>query len=148
MNEALRTPRPRGRMSTSERLARQLFQSIAKGGPQSESIELLHPEAEVAPSYDPTVLLSPSELGRHLTSRDEPRVLEARADSYRSLDDERVIVEGQVVLKEANGCTGYRSVTWALVFRDGLLYRSWATSSLRDAERRLSAAGPELEPAA
>ena len=143
MNEALRASRDKARMATSERLARRLFKRATEDGASPESIALLHAEAEVTPSYNPTVTLSPAELRRHLASRDEPRVVEARADNYQSLDDERVIVEGQIVMKDANGGTGYRLVVWAMLFRDGLLYRSWATSSFSDAEARLIARRPE-----
>jgi hypothetical protein len=112
-------------MFESERLARDL--------------SWLHPEAQIAPSYDASIVVSRADLEAHLMSEAEPAVMEARADKYTPVDDERVIVEGQVRIRRGGGGGfDYRPAVWALIFRDGLLYRSWAVGSVLDAEARLS----------
>ena len=128
-----------GAVVESEKLARAFFERAARSA-QPESVEFLHPEAEVAPSFDPTLSLSPAELAAHFSARNEPRTTEAYADTYHPLDNERVIVEGQVVIRQ-DGASDYRTVVWAMVFRDGLLYRSLALSSVREAEARLGSLG-------
>ena len=126
-------------MVESEKFARAFFERAARSA-QPESIAFLHPEAEVTPSFDPTLTLSPAELAVHFSARKEPRSTEAYANTYHPLDEERVIVEGQVVVRQ-DGLSDYRPVVWAMVFRDGLLYRSWALSSVREAEARLGSLG-------
>jgi hypothetical protein len=123
-------------MFESERLARELFHRSASGR-QAENLSWLHPDARIVPSYDASITVSPPDLEAHLMSEAEPAVLEARADTYTPVDDERVIVEGQVCVRRAGGGFDYRPTVWALIFRDGLLYRSWALRSVGDAEARL-----------
>jgi len=115
----------------SERLARALFSRSARGE-QADSLASLHPDAVISPSYDPAATVSPAELERHLTGRDVRRVLDAHGHTYIPLDDERIIVEGQVRLRTEDGVE-YRPTVWALVFRDRLLYRSWAVGSAQEA---------------
>jgi|KBSSwiStaDraftv2_1062776.scaffolds.fasta_scaffold1792585_2 hypothetical protein len=67
-------------------------------------------------------------------SHEEPAVLEAVAHSYSPIDDERIIVEGQVLLRTPERGFSYRSAVWALIFLDGLLYRSWCVASVHEAE--------------
>jgi hypothetical protein len=119
----------------SERLARQLFDRSQRGD-QADSVPALHPEAEIAPSYDPSSVVSRDDFVAHLQSGDEPRVVDATGHVYRPLDDERIIVEGRVRVRQENGFAD-RSIVWALVFRDGLLYRSWAVKNVAQAETRL-----------
>ena len=52
-------------MLESERLARVLFERSARGG-QEENVDLLHPDAEIAPSFDPTLILTTDEVVAHL----------------------------------------------------------------------------------
>jgi hypothetical protein len=125
-------------MFESERLARELFDRSASGH-QAENLSSLHPEAQIAPSYDAAITVSRADLEAHLMSEAEPAVMEARADKYTPVDDERIIVEGQVCVRRGGGGFDYRPTVWALIFRDGLLYRSWAVRSFRDAEARLAA---------
>ena len=120
-------------MFESERLARKLFERSALGQ-QSENLDLLHPEVEIAPSYDTSITVSRAELEAHLMSHEEPAVLEAVAHSYSPIDDERIIVEGQVLLRTPERGFSYRSAVWALIFLDGLLYRSWCVASVHEAE--------------
>jgi ketosteroid isomerase-like protein len=117
----------------SERLARELFARSARGQ-QAENLDLLHPDVKIAPSYDTSITVSRAELEAHLMSHEEPAVLEARADSYFPLDNERIIVEGQVLLRTPERGFSYRSAVWALIFRDGVLYRSWCLASVHEAE--------------
>ena len=124
-------------MFASERLARELFHRSASGQ-QAENLSRLHPEAQIVPSYDASLAVSPADLEAHLMRGAEPAVMEARADKYTPVDDERVIVEGQVRIRRAGGGFDYRRTVWALMFRDGLLYRSWAVRSVGDAEARLA----------
>ena len=48
-------------MFESERLARKLFERSALGQ-QSENLDLLHPEVEIAPRYDTSITVSRAEL--------------------------------------------------------------------------------------
>ncbi len=125
-------------MFESERLARQFFRRSASGR-QAESLDWLHPDAQIVPSYDESITVSRPDLEAHLMSKAAPAVMEAFADKYRPLDDERIVVEGQVRLRQAGGGFAYRPAVWALIFRDGLLYRSWALTSVVEAEARLAA---------
>jgi hypothetical protein len=120
-------------MFESERLARKLFERSALGQ-QSENLDLLHPEVEIAPSYDTSITVSRAELEAHLMSHEEPAVLEAVAHSYSPIGDERIIVEGQVLLRTPERGFSYRSAVWSLIFLDGLLYRSWCVASIHEAE--------------
>jgi ketosteroid isomerase-like protein len=124
-------------MLASERLARMLFERSARGA-QTENVDLLHPEAEIAPSYEPSLILTADEVVAHLAGADEPRVMAAHGHNYIALDDERVIVNGDVHVRRAGGGFEYRQAVWAFVFRDGLIYRSWCVESMREAEARLA----------
>ena len=121
----------------SERLAREFFARSAEGH-HERNLPFIHPEAEIAPTHDPSVIVSLAEVAAHLQRDMEPRVLDARGDVFTPLDDARIIVEGNVrVTRPGGGFDAYPAV-WAMVFRDGLLYRGWALRSVNEAERRLA----------
>jgi hypothetical protein len=101
----------RGDMFESERLARELFDRSASGR-QAENLSWLHPEAQIVPSYDASITVSPPDLEAHLMSEAEPAVMDARAETYTPVDDERVIVEGQVRVRRAGGGFDYRPTVW------------------------------------
>jgi ketosteroid isomerase-like protein len=124
-------------MLESERLARVLFERSQRGA-QAENLELLHPQAEIAPSHDPSLILTADEVVAHLAGADEPRMMDARGRDYVALDDEQVIVEGDVRVRRVGGGFDYRETVWAIVFRDGLLYRSWCCGNVHEAEARLA----------
>jgi hypothetical protein len=123
-------------MLESERLAREFFARSVLGH-HEQNVPFLHPEAEIVPTHDPTTLETPRELAAHLQRRLEPRVLEARGDVFTPLDNARVVVEGHVRMTRPGGGLDARPTVWALVFRDGLLYRAWALRSVLEAELRL-----------
>ncbi len=124
-------------MLESEVLARALFRSSARGE-QGQNLTSVHPDAEIAPSFDPRRTLTAGDLRAHLEAQDGRRLLDAHGQTYMALDDERVIVEGQVRLLTDEGVE-YRPTVWALVFRDGLLYRSWAVGTVQEAGALLAA---------
>ena len=125
------------RVMDSERLARQLFQRSERGE-QEENVPALHPEAELVPSHDPSSVVSRDDFVAHLASGDAPRAVDAVGHVYRPLDDERIIVEGRVRIRQPQGGFADRPMVWALIFRDGLLYRSWAVDDVTYAERLLA----------
>ena len=124
-------------MYESERLARELF-SRSERGEQAENLSLIHPDAAIAPSYDPSTVASQADVTAHLQGTDTPRVVDAVAHTYSPLDDHRIVVEGRVRLRRSGGGFSDQSMVWAVVFRDGLLYRSWALASINEAETRLA----------
>ena len=63
-----------------------------------------------------------------------PRAVDAVGHVYRPLDDERIIVEGRVRIRRPQGGFADRPMVWALIFRGGLLYRSWAVGDVTHAE--------------
>ena len=121
----------------SERLAREFFRRSAEGH-HERNLPFIHPEAEIAPTHDPSIIASPAGVAAHLQSDMEPRVLDARGDVFTPLDNARIIVEGHVRVTRPGGGFDAHPVVWALVFRDGLLYRGWALRSVNEAEQRLA----------
>jgi hypothetical protein len=107
-------------------------------GQHQANFELLHPDAEIQPSFDPGRRLSARELREHARTAEAPHAVESRGEVYRPVDQERIIVEGQVLLRQAGGGWAYRPTIWALVFRDGLLYRSWCVKTTLEAEALLA----------
>jgi hypothetical protein len=99
---------------------------------------VLHPDAVLVPSYDPSSLVSRADFVAHLASSDAPRAVDAVGHVYRPLDDERIIVEGRVRIRRPQGGFADRPMVWALIFRGGLLYRSWAVGDVTHAELLLT----------
>ena len=67
-------------MSESERLAKRFFARSAVGD-HEKNVPYLHPEAEVAPTYDPSIVVSGTALADRVRADEEPRVLESRGDN-------------------------------------------------------------------
>ena len=59
---------------------------------------------------------------------------EAVVDSYRAIDDERVVVEGRIRWIDEDRVIRDDPVTWAMEFRDGLLVRFISARTLVEAE--------------
>ena len=128
---------PGARVYECERLARAMFGNSGSGKHEA-NFELLHPDAEIQPSFDPSQHLSARELRKHALTGEAPHAVESRGEVYHPLDDERIIVEGQVLLTRSGGGWDYRPTVWAVVFRDGRLYRSWCVKTTLEAEALLA----------
>ena len=59
---------------------------------------------------------------------------EAVVDSYRAIDDDRVVVEGRIRWIDEDRIIRDDPVTWAMEFRDGLLVRFIPARTLVEAE--------------
>ena len=120
-------------MFESERLARKLFERSALGQ-QSENLDLLHPEVEIAPRYDTSITVSRAELeGAPHVPRGAcgPRGCRTQLLADRRRAHHR---GGASAAQNARTWISYRSAVWALIFLDGLLYRSWCVASVHEAE--------------
>jgi hypothetical protein len=89
-------------MYESERLARTLF-SAMNNGQQAQTLPLIHPDAVIAPSYDPSTVVSRAELLEHVETG-TMRVFDSVGQKYTPLDDERIIVEGRARVRLKPEC--------------------------------------------
>jgi hypothetical protein len=105
-------------------------------------LDLVHPEAEWA--------LMTTRPGEVLRGRDEVAAfldeiagefVELVAEECHSLDDERVVVEGRRRTIGDDHVLRDDPMILAIVFRDGLLWRSTPAESVAEAEAILTAGG-------
>ena len=116
-------------MYESERLARAVFSATAHGE-LAKTLPLIHPDAVIVPGAETSTVVSRADLVEHLASQSKLPVLDSVAHTYTPLDDERIIVEGRVRVRLENGGFSDHAMVWGMVFRDGLLFRSWAVRSV------------------
>ena len=103
------------------------------------SVDLIHPEAVVVPHTDPPVALTASEIVEMVDryQRDRP-IYEAHAHEIRSVGDGRYVVVGRTRMSRGNGFVD-DPAAWAIVIKDGKLYRVKGTATGDEAERVLQA---------
>lgn len=107
-------------------------------------LEIMHPDVEIVLRKlgGPRTLRGKHEVARFLDELPERfSVYESVAEEFRSVDDDRVVVEGRMRWMDDNRVLRDDSMIWALEFRDALLFRSTAARSVTEAQAIL-AAGP------
>lgn len=122
----------------SEVLARRMFELSARGR-HRDQLALIHPEARLELAIRPGEVMTRAAVAEELERAMRAQgVAKATAHTYEAIDDDRVAVGGR--LRWPSGA-GFRDspVSWAFVFVDGLLFRSWAAPSLDAAIGRLRA---------
>ena len=122
----------------AERLARRFF-ALHQQGETARMLDLVHPEVEWV-----LMTIRPGEV---LRGRDEARVfldeiadefIELVAEEFTPVDGERVVVEGRRRTIDDDRILRDDPMILALVFRDGLLWRSTPAQSIAEAEALLS----------
>lgn len=98
----------------------------------------MHPDVVISPKAGEDGRLCGAEaVSEFLDRLAEAPVFEATDEHYHPLDDARIAVAGRLRWMDARRTLRDEAALWALEFRDGLLYRSFAVRSLAEAEARL-----------
>ena len=125
-------------MDPDERVVRRLFE-LSGEGRQAEISDFLHPEAIVVPSnMDPGREVTATEF-RHY-ARDflhGVSIHESIATDVVKVDQGRFVVSGRIVWSMPNGGFADRGAAWAVVVKDGLVFRIKGVSAVQDAYRVL-----------
>jgi len=135
--------------STTEqdvRLIRGVFERASKGR-NLLSVDLIHPDAIVVPHTDPPVALTAAEIIEMVDryQRDNP-VYEAHAHEIRQVSVGRYVVVGRTRLSRGKSGFVDTPAAWAIVVKDGKLYRVKGTATASEAERVLEADNWSPEP--
>jgi len=131
-------------MIQSETLARRMFR-YAEHGEHALVAGFIHPEARIIP------VTAPEERDaagiREYVELSVPKLVyrDVRAFCYEPVTADRIAVQGQLRWELEEGGFRIFTATWALVFKDGLLLRSWPCDSLEDARKQLAAYEDESE---
>lgn len=127
-------------MLESEGLARACFEAGRDPDFPRRFKELLHPDVSVLMRTRGNGWLHGFvAVSEALDQLADAPVYEAIDESYRPIDDERVIVEGRLRWMDETRVLRDDPVVWGLEFKDGLLHRSLATRSIVEAEAALAA---------
>ena len=121
----------------SEQLARRFFGRIQRGE-RDVMLDLVHPDIEwmLKSTHSGDVLRGRGDVEAFFAEI-AGRFYELVTEVYRPLDDERIVVEGRLRWTDDARILRDDPVIWALVFRDGLLWRSTPAPSLAEAEALL-----------
>jgi ketosteroid isomerase-like protein len=127
-----------GPIRESERLARQFF-ALFREGERSRTLDLVHPEVEwVLMTIRPGEILRGREEAEAFLDEIADEFVELVVEECRPLDDERVVVEGRRRTIDDHRVLRDDPMTLAMVFRDGLLWRSTPAESIAEAEAILT----------
>jgi hypothetical protein len=129
-------------MLRSETLARRMFRHV-EHGEHPLVAAFIHPDARIIPVTAP---VERDAAGiREYIEVSVPKLIyrDVRAFCYEPVTDDRIAVQGQLRWELEEGGFRIFTATWALVFKDGLLFRSWPCDSLEAARRELAAYEPE-----
>lgn len=106
-----------------------MFELSARGR-HRDQLALIHPRARLELAIRPGEVMTRAAVAEELErAMRAPGVAMATAHTYIAVDDDRVAVGGR--LRWPSG-GGFRDspVSWAFVFVDGLLFRSWVAPTL------------------
>jgi ketosteroid isomerase-like protein len=117
-------------------LAGHLF-DLASAGHIDQLLPCLHPDVEVVIDGE---TLSYQDMEALAAEAMKTGITRATAHTTHAVDATRIAIEGRMRAPNRRG-RGFsdRPVAWALVFRDGLLFRSWREPNLASAIARLEA---------
>ncbi len=122
-----------GMPATGLDVARRYFERAAAGDIVGMA-RCIHPEAVLVPVDKPE-----QEFDREGFVRFVERTGAMKsASTLRDVDERRVVVSGQVRWPLPGGGHRHSDAHWAIVVRDGLLYREWPTESIEAAIDRLT----------
>ena len=125
----------------SERLARRFF-ALYQQGERATLLELMHPEIEwVLMTMRPGEVLRGRDEAQAFLDEIADEFIELVAEEFTPLDDERVVIEGRRRTIDDERVLRDDPMILAMVFRDGLLWRSSPAKSVAEAEAILSTGG-------
>ena len=102
--------------------------------------EFVHPEAILLPLLDSGKLLTRSELSGVIAARSSTvKSFDARVGEIHRVGDGRYVVTGGLRIEFADGGLKDTAGAWAIVIRDGLLYRYKGSMTEGEARRILDA---------
>lgn len=125
-------------MTEGERLARRFF-SLFQQGERAKVLELVHPELEWVLMTRPGEVLRGREEAEAFLNDIATQFIELVANEFMPQDEERVVVEGRRRTIDDHRVLRDDPMILAMVFRDGLLWRSTPAESVAEAEAILSA---------
>ncbi len=104
-----------------------LFELTAAGR-QKDLLRYMHPDVMVRAFLPPNPVLDLEALKRNIRERSRDRIREARATSIDRVGDGRYLAVGRVRWSDPAG--GFTDVpaAWAIVVKDGLIYRMFGAS--------------------
>jgi len=102
-------------------------------------LEIVHPDVELALRSEHGEVLHGREAVEEFLRAIGDRFYQATAQVYRPLDQQRIVVEGRLRWTDEDHVMRDTPITWALEFRDGLLFRSFPADSTLEAESILVA---------
>jgi hypothetical protein len=125
-------------MSSSERLARQWFATVARG--EFDRLPaLVHEDIRVVSRIQPGfVVQGRDDVARYIEQTVAERLYEALPEVYEPIDDTRIGVEGRMRWIDDERVIRDDPVVWAMEFRDELLLRFLPARSLLEAESLLA----------
>jgi hypothetical protein len=116
-----------------EAVVRKLF-DLSSRGRQDEIVDLLHADAIVVPLLHRGLALNRSDFEIYAKERvTEASLREANATSVRAIGDGRFLVEGRVLWSLPGGGFSDRGAAWAVIVKDGAVYRLKGTHSVEAA---------------
>jgi hypothetical protein len=118
---------------------------LAEEGEFACITELIHPDARITPVTAPEQR-DAAGIREYLEVAIPDLIYhDVQPYCFEPVADDRVAVHGQLRWEMPRGGFKIFTATWALVFKDGLLYRGWPCESLEEAKRQLAVYEDELE---
>jgi hypothetical protein len=115
-----------------ERLIRTVFERAAEGRAML-STDMVHEEAVVIPHADPPVALTGNAIISFIEAhRHELPMYEAHAQEIRQVGPSRFVVVGRIRMSRGAGFAD-TPAAWAIVIKDGKLFRVKGTSTAEEA---------------
>jgi len=124
-------------MSNDEKLLQDVW-ALAAAGHQESMIDHFHPDVVVVPYLSPGRVLGHGDFLAYVGEQTAGASMrEARADHIDRVADGRFVVTGRVRWSRPGGGFFDSPAAWAVVVRDGAIYRLKAVASREDAVRVL-----------
>jgi hypothetical protein len=123
----------RSDVDADEAVVGKLF-DLSSQGRQDEIGGLLHEDAIVVPILHPGLALNRTDFEVYAKERVmEASLREAKATSIRALGNGHFLVEGRVLWSLPGGGFSDRGAAWAIIVKDGAIYRLKGTHSVEAA---------------
>lgn len=124
--------RPSMNVDDDEHLIRTVFDRAAEGR-NLLSADVVHEQAVVIPHVDPPVALTRDEIIRFVAEHQhDSSMYEAHAQEIRRVGPGRFVVVGRIRISRGSGFAD-TSAAWAIVVKDGKLFRVKGTTTADEA---------------